>query len=70
MVRKPSSEQTMPRVSIGLPDSTWQEIEKIANEQVRPKAVQTAYFVKLGLMAHKNGFVISGKKVKQLKNAA
>lgn len=70
MVNKSSCEGKLTRISVGVPESTWQEIDDIAKDEVRPIAVQASYFVKLGMAAHKNGYRIKNGSLKRYEPVA
>jgi len=69
MGNKSLDDSKLKRVSVGLPLSIWQKIDEIAEDEVRPQAVQASYFVKLGLIAHNNGYRIKNGNLKRFEPA-
>ncbi|PHS20221.1 MAG: hypothetical protein COA86_02715 [Kangiella sp.] len=70
MANKSSNESPLQRVSVGLPASIWQEVDAVAKDETRPIAVQASYFVKLGMIAHNNGYRIKNGSLKRYEAVA
>jgi carbonic anhydrase len=65
VTRKTDNNTEPRRIQVTLVSNTRQEINRIAEEELRPPAVQAAYFVELGLLAHGAGYRIKNGNLKR-----